>query len=145
MNKKNFFKSFTNVETRRVVMLNRTSSAADIEKFERQVSAKASLRSADLREYWQTGTDRNHYLDEPAAREVNEINHSIPTPSEYIIMLNQHRSATEKAASYADLTEVEKMLYKSQTDVKNSVKREDWRLYQTRRQTFRDDNAWLIM
>jgi hypothetical protein len=54
-------------------------------------------------------------------------------------MLNQSRSLAEKAASYSDLTEVEKMLYKSQSDVKNA------RLYQTRRQTFRDDNAWLIM
>ena len=96
VNKRNYFKSFTNVETRRIVMLTITSSAADIEKFERQVSAKASLRSADLREYWQTGTDRNHYLDEPAAREANENNHSISTLSEYVIMLNQHRSRKSK-------------------------------------------------
>ena len=75
MYKKNNFKNFSNVETRRMVILNRNSSAADIEKFDRQVSAKASLRSADLREYWQTGIDRNRYLDEPAARELNESNH----------------------------------------------------------------------
>jgi hypothetical protein len=53
MFKKNQFRSFTNIETRRIVTLNCNSSASDIEKFDRQVSAKASLRSADLREYWQ--------------------------------------------------------------------------------------------
>jgi len=133
MLKKNHFRSFTNMETRRMVTLNRNSSAVDIEKFERQVSSKASLRSADLREYWQSGIDRNHYLDEPADRELNDINHHIPTPSDYVISLNQSRASAEKAVSYSDLTEVEKMLYKSQTDIKNAVKRGEWRLYQTRR------------
>ena len=145
MIKKNQFRNFTNIETRRTTILNRNSSASDIEKFDRQVSAKASLRSADLREYWQTGLDRNYYLDELAAREANEISNPIPTPSEYINILNLTRSAAEKASSYSDLTEVEKMMYKSQTDIKNTVKREEWRLYQTRKQQFRDDNAWLIM
>ena len=145
MIKKNQFRNFTNIETRRTIILNRNSSASDIEKFDRQVSAKASLRSADLREYWQTGLDRNYYLDELAAREANEISNPIPTPSEYINILNLTRSAAEKASSYSDLTEVEKMMYKSQTDIKNTVKREEWRLYQTRKQQFRDDNAWLIM
>jgi hypothetical protein len=103
MLKKNHFRSFTNMETRRMVTLNRNSSAVDIEKFERQVSSKASLRSADLREYWQSGIDRNHYL---AARELNDINHHIPTPSDYVISLNQSRASAEKAVSYSDLTEV---------------------------------------
>jgi hypothetical protein len=107
------------------------SSAADVEKFERQVSAKASLRSADLREYWQSGIDRNYYLDETAARELNETNHYISTPSNYVNSLNQSRSLAEKAVSYSDLTEVEKIINKSHSEIKNAVKREDWRLYQT--------------
>ena len=76
---------------------------------------------------------------------MNEINHYIPTPSDYVTSLNQSRSLAEKAVSYSNLTEVEKMLYKSQSEIKNAVKREDWKIYQTRRQQFRDDNAWLIM
>jgi hypothetical protein len=124
MHKKNNYRNFSNIETRRVIILNRNSSADDIEKFDRQVSAKASLRSSDLREYWQSGIDRNHYLDEPSAKELNEANHYIPTPSDYVSMLNQSRSSAEKAASYSDLTEVEKMMFKSQSEIKNAVKRE---------------------
>ena len=54
MNKKFRNKYFSNIETRRSITLSRNSSAAEAEKFERQVSAKASLRSADLREYYFT-------------------------------------------------------------------------------------------
>ena len=127
-----------------VFFLSRNSSAAESEKFERQVSSKASLRSADLREYWQSGSDNNQFLDEVSAREINDTNHPIPSPSDYVNQINQHRSLEDKAVSFSDLTEVEKMMYKSQVDIKSSVKREDWKLYQSRRQSFRDDNAWLI-
>ena len=144
MNKKFFNKHFSNLDTRRNITLSRNSSAAESEKFERQVSSKASLRSADLREYWQSGSDNNQFLDEVSAREINDTNHPIPSPSDYVNQINQHRSLEDKAVSFSDLTEVEKMMYKSQVDIKSSVKREDWKLYQSRRQSFRDDNAWLI-
>ena len=119
MNKKFHHRNFSNIETRRTVILTRNSTAAEAEKFDRQVSAKASLRSADLREYWQSSIDRNYYFDETVARELNETNHYLPTPSDYVVLLNQTRSVDEKVTSFSDLTEVEKMMFKSQSEIKN--------------------------
>ena len=44
-----------------------------------------------------------------------------PTPSDYVVLLNQTRSVDERVTSFSDLTEVEKMMFKSQSEIKNSV------------------------
>lgn len=144
MNKK-YSNSSYHLETRRKVILNRNSSAAEVEKWEDQISSEASIFSADLQEYWDYGIDSNLYLDETAARAAHEEKNPIPTVAEYLAQLNSSRESSSTAVSYEKLTEFEKLMFRSQMDIKNTVKREDWKQYQIKQQIFRNDNARLIV
>ena len=133
------------METRRKVILNRNSSAADVERWENQISSEASIFSADLQEYQEYGKYTNLYFDEVNARIAHDEKNPIPTVAEYLEQLNSSRNSASTVESYEKLTEFEKMMFKSQMDIKNTAMREEWRLYQNRQQAFRNDNARLIV
>ena len=49
-----------------------------------------------------------------------------------------------KSMSYSQLSEVEKIMFKSQLDSKDRLKQQSWVSYQKERKIFLDSNAWLI-
>ena len=81
-------------------------------------------------------------MDENKARINHESNHPVVSIINYLNQLNTSR--VDQLTSYGQLNELEKMLFKSQLDVKERVKQEAWKNYLNSRKAFIDANSWLI-
>ena len=124
------------------IYLYKDSTASQVEKWEFQIGIKAAQKSSELREYWYHGTDLNNYMDQESAIVVHESNFPNMSISSFLAQMNLNRAET--VMSYNQLSEVEKIMFKSQLDSKDRLKQQSWVSYQKERKIFLDSNAWLI-